>query len=50
MNHRVLDNCTVQNINYGYRDTLNKLCDPDLNTSIRPINPQCDPKLCTRMS
>ena len=47
MNHRVLDDCAVQNTNYGHRDTLNKLCDPALN-NIRPR--RCDPQLCTRMS
>ena len=47
MNHRVLDDCAVQNTNYGHRDTLNKLCDPVLN-NIRPFG--CDPQLCTRMS
>ena len=47
MNHRVLDNCAVQNMNYGHRDTLNRLCNPALN-DIRP--PGCDPQLCPWMT
>ena len=48
MNHRVLDDCAVQNINYSHRDTLNKLCNPALIDDIRPFG--CDPQLCIRIS
>ena len=44
MNHRVLDNCAVQNMNSGHRDTLNMLCEPALR------GPQCDPGLCPWMT
>ena len=48
MNSRVLNNCAVQNnLNYGHRDTLNKLCDPD---SVRIVPRGCDPQLCTMTS
>ena len=50
MNNRVLNNCAVQNnLNYGHRDTLNKLCDPD--SALNHIVPRgCDPQLCTMIS
>ena len=42
INDRILGNCTSQNTNYGYRDTLNRLVCNDDGDRL------CDPSLCTQ--